>query len=833
VRARFLIPFILLVGACGRTETVAGPRSDRSFTKPASAPFSASGPQQGAPLGLTGCWSGDGNATDVVFGNNGTVVGPVSYAPGKFGLAFSFNGPGGDVLIAQSSTLDVMRGGGITLAAWFYPKGQAFGSVAGSGPILEYENGAHIWQTTQIQQVPWTTFFTDMAASANATDFHILEAPGTVTQNAWNHGVATYSKTSGNITAYINGVQVAQKHVGLINPLTAAPFHIGSRAPVSFGGTQYTFNGLIDEAQVYNRELTSAEVAQIASATTPLCTTPSQIAILTQPAGAANGVPLTTQPALQLLDAAGVPVTFARFAVTATIASGAGTLLGTTTANAVNGIATFTNLQITGANAGTRLGFSAPGVTAVQSSSILVVQVVNQIVVTSLPGSVTSGVALSPPPTVELRDADGFKVASATNAVTVSIGSGTGTLSGTTTVNAVAGVATFSGLIITGTGPNTLSFALAGSGGITVVGTPLNVVANTTPPTQLGITTQPLGAETGVAFAVQPVVVIRDATGALVPSATNAVTVAIATGTGTLSGTTTVNAVNGIATFSGLTIGGPGTYRLRFTSTGLTSVTSASFTVTQGVRQLVITKQPGGAASYQYLTSQPVIELRDATGAKVSGATNAVTVAIATGNGTLTGTLTVNAVQGTAKFTDLVVSGSGAQTLRFSAAPPTGPVSVNSASFTVSPAPTYSWSGFFDDVDAPPKLNRAKAGKEIDLEFGLGGDMGSNIFAAGSPASRPISCTTLASLGGLVPLVISSDDGNGDHGNGDHGNGDHGNGDHGSDKNKDSSSLSYNRNNRHYTLQWQTSKSFDDSCRAVVLTLADGSTHTAYFNFSK
>jgi hypothetical protein len=824
VRARFLIPFVLLVGACDRTETVTGSRSDHSFTKPASAPFSASGPQQGAPLGLTGCWSGDGNATDVVFGNNGILVGSVSYAPGKPGLgqAFSFNALGGDVVIAQSSTLDVMRGDGITLAAWFYPKGQAFGSVAGSGPILEYENGAHIWQTTQIQPVPWTTFFTDMAASANATDFHILEAPGTVTQNAWNHGVATYSKTSGNITAYINGVQVAQRSVGAINPLTAAPFHIGSRAPVSFGGTRYTFNGLIDEAQVYNRELTLAEVKQIASAKTTLCTTPSQIAILTQPAGAANGVPLTTQPAVQLLDASGVPVTFARTAVTAMIASGAGTLLGTTTVNAVNGIATFTNLQITGANAGTRLGFSAPGVTAVQSSSILVVQVVYQIVVTSLPGSVTSGVALSPPPTVELRDADGFKVASATNAVTASIGSGTGTLSGTLTVNAVAGIATFSNLIITGTGPNTLSFALAGSGGITVVGTPLNVVANTTPPTQLGITTQPGGAETGIAFAAQPVVVIRDATGALVPSATSAVTVSLvsttATGTGTLSGTTTVNAVNGIATFSGLTIGSPGTYRLRFTSTGLTSVTSASFMVTQGVRQLVITKQPGGAVSYQYLTSQPVIELRDATGAKVSGATNAVTVAIATGNGTLTGTLTVNAVQGTATFTDLVVSGSGAQTLRFSAAPPTGPVSVNSASFTVSPAPTYSWSGFFDDVDAPPKLNRAKAGKEIDLEFGLGGDKGSNIFAAGSPASRPISCTTLASLGGLVPLVISSDDGNGDHG---------------SDKNKDSSSLSYNRNNRHYTLQWQTSKSFDDSCRAVVLTLADGSTHTAWFNFSK
>src|SRR6185437_4441532 len=52
-------------------------------------------------------------------------------------------------------------------------------------------------------------------------------------------------------------------------------------------------------------------------------------------------------------------------------------------------------------------------------------------------------------------------------------------------------------------------------------------------------------------------------------------------GGGKLSGTATVNAVNGVATFSGLTISGAvGDRALTFTSPGLASAVSQSFTMT-------------------------------------------------------------------------------------------------------------------------------------------------------------------------------------------------------------------------------------------------------------
>jgi predicted RNA-binding protein with TRAM domain len=90
------------------------------------------------------------------------------------------------------------------------------------------------------------------------------------------------------------------------------------------------------------------------------------------------------------------------------------------------------------------------------------------------------------------------------------------------------------------------------------------------------MTTQPVGGTSGAVLATQPVVRIVDSTNNTVTTSTASVTVT-ASG-GTLGGTTTVTAVNGVATFTNLTHTTAGTYTLTFASTSLTSVTSASFT---------------------------------------------------------------------------------------------------------------------------------------------------------------------------------------------------------------------------------------------------------------
>lgn len=73
-----------------------------------------------------------------------------------------------------------------------------------------------------------------------------------------------------------------------------------------------------------------------------------------------------------------------------------------------------------------------------------------QLVFAQQPTSATQGTVVSPPVTVEVRDVNGNLVTSATNSVTLTIGTnpGGGILGGTVTVAAVAGVATFADLSI-------------------------------------------------------------------------------------------------------------------------------------------------------------------------------------------------------------------------------------------------------------------------------------------------------------------------------------------------------------------------------------------------
>lgn len=94
------------------------------------------------------------------------------------------------------------------------------------------------------------------------------------------------------------------------------------------------------------------------------------LAVTRQPAGATAGKPFATQPVVELRNAQGA-VAPGSVAVTATLSSGNGALGGTVHVNALNGVATFTSLEID--KPGTyRLEFTAPGTQATQSQTFSV-----------------------------------------------------------------------------------------------------------------------------------------------------------------------------------------------------------------------------------------------------------------------------------------------------------------------------------------------------------------------------------------------------------------------------------------------------------------------------
>src|SRR5256885_10806062 len=87
-------------------------------------------------------------------------------------------------------------------------------------------------------------------------------------------------------------------------------------------------------------------------------------------------------------------------------------------------------------------------------------------------------------------------------------------------------------------------------------------------------------------------------------------------GGSTLGGTTTVAAVNGVASFSPLTLDKTGTgYWLTASATGLNPATSSAFTITAGAAsQLVFGTQPGTTVANRVIAPAVKVRALDALG---------------------------------------------------------------------------------------------------------------------------------------------------------------------------------------------------------------------------
>ena len=72
------------------------------------------------PANLVGRWRAEGNARDSAGRHDGTLPSGMSYARGKIGQAFTFDGRGHGVCIPDSP--DFVLTNALTIAGWIYPR---------------------------------------------------------------------------------------------------------------------------------------------------------------------------------------------------------------------------------------------------------------------------------------------------------------------------------------------------------------------------------------------------------------------------------------------------------------------------------------------------------------------------------------------------------------------------------------------------------------------------------------------------------------------------------------------------------------------------------------
>lgn len=367
------------------------------------------------------------------------------------------------------------------------------------------------------------------------------------------------------------------------------------------------------------------------------------------------------------------------------------------------------------------------------------------------PTSAIAATAIAPAIEVDLLDANDNNVHGEDSGTPISLyliaGTAGATLGGTTTVTSAVGEAMFTDLTVdlAGTG-----YRLAAVAGDLMPGAsdPFDITAGG--PSKLRFGTLPASVNAG---ATLPPVLVRltDDSGNTVSTATGDVTISVSGGT--LGGTTTVTAANGVATFSDLVLTRAGSVTFSATATGYGSVTSGSFAVAPAAPSTIAFETLPQANSLTSCQAAQMpncsgfalaVDVVDQYGNKVPSADpTAVTLSLsASGNSqTLTGNGSpVTTASGVAQFSGLLLDKGGAATF-------TATATVNGvAAMVTTPAIAFKQLVIVDDNVINPLSVTVKAGDTVHWYFVKSGHQVTS--SAAGLFCGPVHATCVPSLAG-------------------------------------------------------------------------------------
>jgi alpha-tubulin suppressor-like RCC1 family protein len=389
-------------------------------------------------------------------------------------------------------------------------------------------------------------------------------------------------------------------------------------------------------------------------------------------------------------------------------------------------------------------------------------QPATKLVFTSEPTHTTAGQSISSIKVAIQNPRNQNATSDNTTQITIAITNpGGAVLSGTATATVTNGVATFANLSINKTGSNYTLTATATSLASATSGQ-FNVVPGAA--SQIAFSVQPTNTTAGAPFGSAVEVEIRDGQGNRVTTARDAVTLAIGTnpGGGTLSGTLVVNAIDGVASFPGLSVTKAASgYTLTANGASLPSATSAAFQVAApGVATtLAFDAQPSNVTADDNFAV--TVSARDGFGNLVAAAVP-VTISVASGPSAGAVFSTLTTTQGTATFSNLLLERTGTNTLVASSPSLnpglSGPITVTpgvptTVEFITSPTSAEP-QGPLDPVTVRIRdAHRNLTGVAVDLTIAFNANPGSATLSG---------TTTVTSSGGTATFSDLSIDNAGD-----------------------------------------------------------------------
>lgn len=200
------------------------------------------------PAGLVSWWPADGNALDIVGGNNGILYNGVGYRNGQEGgQCFQIFGGNSAVEIGDATNLQLQD---FTIETWIQRTSPYVAApYGGPGMIFSYAGGGYGFGLND----NGTLYFGQIGVDG-------YSSTGSIGGDLGWHQVAV-TKSGTNVFFYVDGNPDAMLvYTNQFEFSTSAC--IGSIGD-HFGFPQHTFYGAIDELSIYNRALSAAEIQAI------------------------------------------------------------------------------------------------------------------------------------------------------------------------------------------------------------------------------------------------------------------------------------------------------------------------------------------------------------------------------------------------------------------------------------------------------------------------------------------------------------------------------------------------------------------------------------------